>query len=43
MKKEFKLNEEAALNNNVDSTTLQMNSKIKSQHKKAKMDDKRIL
>ena len=32
MKKEEKLNEEAALNNNLDSATLRMNSEIAKDH-----------
>lgn len=36
MKKEEKLNEEAALNNNLDSATLRMNTEIAKEHEKPK-------
>jgi hypothetical protein len=38
MKKEEKLNEEAALNNNLHSSTLQMNPDIAKLHEKPKPD-----
>lgn len=38
MKKEERLNEEAALNNNLHSSTLQMNSDIAKLHEKPKLD-----
>ncbi|MGY0694837.1 hypothetical protein ACW2QC_18985 [Virgibacillus sp. FSP13] len=38
MDKEERLNEEAALNNNLDSSTLQMNDDITKQHQKPKAD-----
>lgn len=42
MKKDEKLNEEAALNNNLDAATLQMNSNIAKQHQKPKTDQAAI-
>lgn len=36
MKKEEKLNEEAALNNNLDSATLRANTEIAKEHVQAK-------
>ncbi|WP_163971114.1 hypothetical protein [Oceanobacillus halotolerans] len=38
MDKEERLNEEAALNNNLDDATLQMNHDITKQHKKPKTE-----
>ncbi|WP_158701533.1 hypothetical protein [Lentibacillus sp. Marseille-P4043] len=38
MDKEERLNEEAALNNNLDSSTLRMNDDITKQHQKPKPD-----
>ena len=40
MKKEEKLNEEAALNNNLGSSTLQMNTTIAKQHVQPKLNEK---
>lgn len=38
MKKDEKLNEEAALNNNLDSATLRMNEEIAKEHVEPKLD-----
>ncbi|HWL25649.1 MAG TPA: hypothetical protein VNR38_18190 [Ureibacillus sp.] len=38
MKKEEKLNEEAAMNNNLGSATIQMNQEIAKEHVKPKIE-----
>jgi len=40
MHKDERLNEEAALNNNLDAATLQMNNDIAKQHKQPKTNGK---
>ena len=39
MKKDEKLNEEAALNNNLDAATLRMNSEIARDHVEPKLNE----